>query len=62
MLGTLSELPDAYHVDSLRRLPFFEEPLIDIVSGASTLPLRDWMPAIRPIIGHYAGRFSYAEL
>jgi glycosyltransferase involved in cell wall biosynthesis len=62
MLGALSELPDAYHVDSLRRLPFFEEPLIDIVSGASTLPLRDWMPAIRPIIGHYAGRFSYAEL
>ncbi|MFD0669987.1 glycosyltransferase [Cohnella sp. GCM10027633] len=57
----MSELTMEYRMEHMLRLPFANERMIDIVSGRSAVPLRDWMPAVRPIIGHYAGRIAHAE-
>ncbi|WP_168118765.1 glycosyltransferase family 4 protein [Paenibacillus sp. HB172176] len=61
MLRKLSEQGELYRLDHLRMLPFLEQPLFRILTSPSETPLKQWMPLIKPIAHHYAGRNVHAE-
>lgn len=58
--STIAELSSVFHTENLKTLPFFHTRLIDITESASTCPLDLWMPMVRPLIHHFAGRIQYA--
>ncbi|MBB6729987.1 glycosyltransferase [Cohnella zeiphila] len=56
------ELPDVYRLEFVRQLPFCRDSLLTLLSENGRTPPADWMPLVRPIIGHFAGRSDYAQL
>ncbi|CAM4428195.1 glycosyltransferase involved in cell wall biosynthesis [Paenibacillus endophyticus] len=62
MMGqSLPQLGRLYQAEHLRKLPFLEQSLLRIVTSRSETPLTEWMPLVKPIASHYAGRNAYAE-
>ncbi|MGO4548862.1 glycosyltransferase family 4 protein [Paenibacillus sp. 2TAB23] len=62
MMGqSLPQLGQLYRPEHLRQLPFLEQSLLRIVTSPSETRLSDWMPLVKPIASHYAGRSAYAE-
>ncbi|WP_139997122.1 glycosyltransferase family 4 protein [Paenibacillus paridis] len=50
-----------YRLEHLQQLPFHGQTLLRIVTSPSKTPLSEWMPLVKPIASHYAGRTAYAE-
>ncbi|WP_171056320.1 glycosyltransferase family 4 protein [Paenibacillus sinopodophylli] len=58
---SLTQLGKRYRLECLGQLPFLEQSLLRIVTSPSDTPLTEWMPLVKPIASHYAGRSAYAE-
>ncbi|WP_161601542.1 glycosyltransferase family 4 protein [Paenibacillus luteus] len=58
---SLPQQAKLYRLEHLQQLPFHGQSLLRIVTSPSETPLTEWMPLVKPIASHYAGRTAYAE-
>jgi glycosyltransferase involved in cell wall biosynthesis len=61
-MSTASDLLHIFHLEHLKHIPFLHDRLIDIPSSENMTALKSWMPIVKPIIHHFAGRYEYAKL
>ncbi|PWK11231.1 glycosyltransferase [Tumebacillus permanentifrigoris] len=52
----LRQLGPIYHLASLESLGWLDETPTSVLTGGTQVPLSDWYPRVRSIIGHYAGK------
>jgi glycosyltransferase involved in cell wall biosynthesis len=52
----LRQLSPIYHLAPLEELGWLDETPTSVLTGGTQVPLADWYPRVRSIIGHYAGK------
>lgn len=50
------------NLNNLRSVPFLHECLVEVANGGSRMGVREWMPLVKPVIGHFAGGRVHANL
>ncbi|RKP54424.1 glycosyltransferase [Cohnella endophytica] len=61
-MSSAIELKKIFHLENLNQMPFINESLAMVPSLDNTTPVHKWMPLVKPVIHHFAGRQQHAKL
>lgn len=52
----VSDMEQLFHIGRLQSVPFIHDRILVVAAEEPSIPLPTWMPRVKPIIHHFAGR------